>query len=315
MLTERTRHNINPVELAKLTDLQLLARTVVQGVLTGLHRSPHSGTSIEFSQYRPYAQGDDPRLIDWRLYGRTDRVYIKQFQDETTLRCTLLLDCSASMDYTSGSVTKFHYARMLVACLAMLLHKQNDAAGFIAYHHELIQYIPPRSGATQLKRIFVELDNLHSEGQTDTAQALHYLGDVLRPRGMVVLVTDLLHPVDEVIDHLASLRARRHDLIVLQISDPAEETFPFKHSATFIDAESGKEQYAVPSTVRNEYLKNRAKHFDKIRAECLSSEIEIQEFSTSDPLDKALGYFLQRRTNALTTSSPRSRGSGGGSRR
>lgn len=315
MMTERQRQHIDPAQLAKLADLQLLARTVVQGVLTGLHRSPHSGSSIEFAQYRSYSQGDDPRLIDWRLFGRTDRIYIKQFQDETSLRCTLLLDCSASMDYSSGSLTKFHYARMLIACLTMLLHQQRDSAGFIAYHHELLQYIPPKGGSSQLKRIFVELDNLEPEGKTDTAQALHYLGDVLRPRGMVVLVTDLLHPVDEVIDHLASLRARRHDLIVFQISDPAEETFPFKQSATFVDAESGQEQYAVPSTVRQEYLRNRANHFDRIRSECLASEIEIQSFSTSDPLDKALRFFLQRRTHALTTSSPRSRVSGGGSKR
>lgn len=304
-------HSIDPEQLAKVADLQLLARTVVEGLMTGLHRSPHSGTSIEFAQYRPYAQGDDPRSIDWRLYGRSDRLHIKQYQEETNLRCTLLLDCSASMDYASQGVTKFHYARMLVACLAMILNRQRDAVGFISYHHKLLQYIPPRTSPNHIRRLFVELDNLRPEGTTETADALHYLGDVLQPRGMVVLVSDLLHPMEEVVNHLKSLRARRHDLLVFQISDPAEQTFPFKQSATFIDAENAQELFAVPDAVREQYLENRQKHFDFIRKECLASEIEIAEFATTEPLDRALHFFLQRRTSALmTTSRKRRRASG-----
>ncbi|MDK1020352.1 MAG: DUF58 domain-containing protein [Candidatus Hydrogenedentes bacterium] len=305
---------IDPEQLAKIADLQVLARTVVEGVMPGLHRSPHSGSSIEFAQYRPYTQGDDLRNVDWKLYGRTDRLHIKQYQEETTLRCTLLLDCSASMDYASAGLTKFDYARMLVACLAMLLHRQRDAAGFIAYHKELLQYIPPLSNALHLRRIFVELDNLEPQGTGDTAGALHYLGDVLKPRGMVVLVSDLLHPMDEMIEHLKSLRARRHDVVVLQISDPAEQTFPFDKSATFIDAESGDEQYAVPEAVRDNYLRNRREHFDSIRRECLAHEIDIAEFTTTEPLDRALHFFLQHRNHALIRSSLKSRRAEGGGR-
>ena len=280
--------------------------------MTGMHRSPHSGSSIEFAQYRPYTQGDNLRNVDWKLYGRTDRLHIKQYEEETTLRCTVLLDCSASMDYTSHSLTKFHYARMLVACLTMLLQRQRDAAGFIAYHKELLKYVPPMSNAHHLRRIFVELENLETEGAGDTASALHFLGDVLKPRGMVVLVSDLLHPLTSMIEHLKSLRARRHDVVVLQISDPAEQEFPFDASATFVDAESGDEQYAVPGAVREQYLEQRANHFERIRRECLANEIDVAEFTTTDPIDQALHFFLHHRNNALIRSSQRSSRAAGG---
>jgi uncharacterized protein (DUF58 family) len=309
-----TLSSIDPAQLAKIVDLQLLARTVVEGMLSGLHRSPHSGSSIEFAQYRPYAQGDDPRFIDWNLYGRTDRLHIKQFQEETNLRCTLILDCSASMGYGSGGLTKFQYARMLTACMAMILHKQRDAVGFIAHHEELLDYVPPRTVPHHLNRILVDLDNLEPAGQTDAAGALHYLGDVLQPRGMVVLISDLLHPVEETIDHLKSLRARRHDVVVMQISDPAEQTFPFDKTTTFVDMESGNEQYAVPDLVREQYLANRESHFALLRKECLATEIDLAEFTTDESLDHALYFFLRHRSHALmTTSLKRRRGPVAGS--
>lgn len=297
---------IDPCQLAQIGDLQLLARTVVDGMAAGMHRSPHTGASIEFAQYRPYSQGDDPRFVDWKLYGRTDRLHVKQYEEESTMRCTILLDCSASMDYTSGAVTKFNYGRMLTACMALLLQQQRDAVGFVAYHETLVKYVPPNANRFHLRRIFVELDGLKAQGPTDTAGALHFLGDVLKPRGMIVLVTDLLHPLDDMIEHLRSLRARRHDVLVLQLSDPAEQTFPFDATTTFVDMESGREQYAVPSAVRAGYLENRKKHFDRIRGECLAFEIEIEEFTTAEPLDRALHFFLHRRNHALLRSSRRS---------
>lgn len=301
---------IDPEQLAAIRDLQLLARTVVSGVMTGLHRSPHSGSAIEFAQYRPYTQGEDPRFVDWKLYGRTDRLHVKQFQEETNLRCTLVLDCSASMDYGSGPVTKFRYAVMLAAALAVMLREQRDAAGVIAYHHELITHVPPRVGHANLQRILVELDNLRPAGKTDANATLRYLGDVLRPRGMLVLISDLLHPLDEMLEHLKSLRARRHDVLVLQISDPAEQSFPFEQTTTFIDAEDNEELYAVPNAVREGYLENRKRHFDAVRKECLASEIDYEEFVTNEPLDRALNRYLHHRNHALLTKSTKSRGRG-----
>jgi uncharacterized protein (DUF58 family) len=307
-------HFIDPEQLARIADLSLLARTVVEGFLSGVHRSPHSGSSIEFAQYRPYTQDDDPRRIDWKLYARTDRLQIKQHKEETNMRCTLLLDCSASMDYGSTAVSKFAYARMLTACLAMVLHKQRDAVGFIAYHREIATYLPPRNDPRHLQTVFVELDSLRPSGETNTPGALRRLAEFLKPRGMVVLVSDLLYPAEEAIDHLKSLRAMRHDVMVLQIADPAEQTFPFDHATTLVDSEDGSERFTIPDVARAEYLENRRRHFELIRRECLAAEIDIEEFAVSEPLDRALYFFLRRRNDALLTSSRRSRAGADGSR-
>lgn len=196
---------IDPTELANLANLELIARTAVLGFRAGMHRSLKTGASAEFEQYRPYSQGDDPRHVDWRLFGRTDRLHIKEFQDETNLRCTVLLDCSASMDYTSGRLTKFRYAQMLAASLLMMLANQHDAAGLVAYHKELLTHIPPKAGGNHAHRMIVELEKLQPAGETDTAGILDYIGNILPARGMVVLISDLIHPLDEMLTHLRSL--------------------------------------------------------------------------------------------------------------
>lgn len=309
----QTLEFIDPAQLAKIKDLELLARTVVEGFMVGLHRSPHSGTSIEFAQYRPYAQGDSLRFVDWKLYGRSDRLYIKQFHEETNLRCTVLLDCSASMDYGSGELTKFRYAAILAACLAMMLSEQKDAFGLVAYHEKVVEHVPARGDRLHLKRILIDLENLRPAKSTDTAGTLGFVGDVIQPRGMIILISDLLHPIEDMVDHLRSLRARRHDVVVMQISDPAERDFPFERSATFIDAEDDQELFAIPDMVRENYLANRRRHFESLRRECLSGEIDLEEFSTDEPLDRALTYFIHRRNRSLQTSSrKRSRRTGGG---
>lgn len=295
------------------SDLELLARTVVEGFLIGAHRSPHSGSSIEFSQYRPYVQGDDPRSIDWRLLARSDRLHVKQFHEETNLRCTVLLDCSASMDYASPDargVTKFDYARMLTASLLALLTRQKDAAGLIAYHERIVAHLPPRADPNHLRRLLVELSGLRPAEPTDAAVPLRFLGDTIRPRGMVVLVSDLLHPLEGAIEHLESLRARRHDVIVLQVVDPAEETFPFDRTMTLVDAETGREMTAIPDAVRRGYLENRRRHFDSIRRRCHEAEIEIAGFRTDQPLDRALRFFLEGRRRAMLSGAMRRRSAG-----
>lgn len=295
--------HVDPADLMKLSDLQLLARTVVEGSFSGMHRSPLHGSSIEFAQYRPYVQGDDLRHVDWTLYGRTDRLHVKMFHEETSLQCTILLDCSSSMDYGSGAVTKFHYARMLAACLTMLLHKQNDSFGLVGYHHDVFTHLSPKASARHLYNVLTTLDTLQPQGKTDTDKSLAYLGNVLKPRGMVILISDLLHPLDEMLKHLKSLRARRHDVLVLQIADEAEQTFPFDRTITLVDAESSNEQYVVPDSVRKEYLENRRTHFATIQRECRAAEIDVEEFITTEPLDRALHHFMYKRNNALYTSS------------
>ena len=296
---------IDPIILSRISDLMLLARTVVDGFTAGLHRSASFGSSIEFAQYRPYVQGDDPRFVDWDLYARTDRLHTKQFQEDSNLRCVFLIDCSASMAYASGEVTKFQYARMLAACLTMLLIHQKDTVGLIGFQHDINVYIPPRKSPQHLRRILVELDQMNPKGKTDIGKVLQYLGDVLPSRGMVVLISDLLYPADEFLQYLKILKARHHDVLICQISDPAEQSFPFDQSKTFIDAESENEQFIVPDSVRAEYLENRNRHFDEIRNECLAVEMDLEEFTTSEPLDRALHYFLMRRIRTCMASSGR----------
>lgn len=292
---------IDPRQLARITDLELLARTVVDGFMSGVHRSPRIGSSVEFAQYRAYSQGDDPRFLDWKLYGRTDRLNIKQFREETNLHACILLDCSASMDYGQGAFTKFRYAVALSACLATLLQGQGDAPGLIAYHQNLVCHLPPELEKRHLRRLLATLEGLRPEQHSDVPNALGYLGQSLRPRGIVILVTDLLYPLPQVIEHLKMLRARRHDVLVFQISDPSERDFDYSDPLTLMDLESTREQYLVPDEIREAYLENRRQHFKTIVHEAVAAEIDHCELFCDQPLDGALRHFLHHRNRALKT--------------
>lgn len=296
---------IDPSRLARISDLELLARTVVEGLMAGIHRGPKTGTSIDFAQYRFYSQGDDPRFLDWKLYGRTDRLYLKQFQEETNLRATLILDCSASMGYGSRSLNKFQYARMLCACLALIMKRQGDAVGLLAYRRGPLVHLPPGRTARHHPQLMANLARLEADEATDTAAILRYLGDVLPPRGLVILITDCLYPLEEMIVHLRSLRARRQDVLLYQISDPAEREFPFEKAVTLLDAEDDNQCFVVPGAVRQAYLENRRMHFEALRKACLEAEIDCAEFSSDEPLDRSLRHFLERRGNLLLTSGRR----------
>lgn len=292
---------IPPQQLAAISNLELLARTVVDGLGAGIHKSPQTGSSIEFAQYRSYTQGDDLRFMDWKLFGRTDRLYLKQFQEETNLSCTILLDCSASMGFGSGSVSKFRYGQMLAAALATILQSQGDRFGLVTYHREVAHYLPPRGDRSALRRLLITLESMKAEQETHTQDALEFLGEILKPRGMVILIADLLHPLDQVVTHLRSLRARRHDVMVLQISDPSEVEFRFDRAVTLVDMEANNEIFVVPEAVRDAYLENRKQHFQSIRQACLAAEIDIAEFRCDQPLDFALRHFLKHRRGALKT--------------
>jgi len=299
-------HNIAPDDLVKVQDLSLLAQVLVAGQRLGLHRSPNAGTSVEFSQYRPYAQGDDPRFVDWKRYGRTDRLHIKEFHEETNMRCTLLLDCSASMGYGTSAMTKFRYAQILAASLAWLLSQQHDEVALVAYHSEICCHIPHQRRAHQVRRLLTALEGLKPGGATETGPALGWVGDIMAPRGMVVLISDLLQPLPQVATQLRALRARRHDVMVFQVQDVAEATLPFGDAVTLVDAEGGGERPVEAEKVRGAYLERRGAHFDEIRALCLAYEIDYMTVQSDAPLDGALRHFLYRRTHALLTRSRQS---------
>lgn len=306
------QRNIAPEDLAQVNDLWLLAQTLVAGQQLGLHRSPHSGVSIEFAQYRPYAQGDDPRFVDWRRYGRTDRLHIKEFHEETNMRCTILLDCSASMGYGTTALTKFRYAQILAASLAWLLTLQHDEVALAAYHERIETHIPFQRRGHQVRRLIAAMEGLTPGGQTATGDALAWAGGVMASRGMVVLISDLVQPLPVVETQLRALRARRHDVLVFQIADIAEETFPFTSEVTLRDVEAPEERPADQVHIRDQYLANRAAHFDRIREVCLGHEIDFESLRTDRPLDVALQQFLHRRTHALLRTSKRALGGGGG---
>ena len=290
---------IDPAELARLANLPLIARTVVAGLGAGLHRGWRIGGAAEFAQYRPYVPGDDPRRVDWRLYGRSDRLYIRQFDEETNVACTVLLDCSGSMDYGSGAVDKFAYGQMLAACLVLLAAAQGDAVGLVAFRDEVVCCEPARSQVEQPQRLLARLDGLAAGGTMAAAQALAFAAESLPARGLVVLISDLLQPVAALAAGLRQLGARRHDTVVLQIGDPAEETFPFERSLELIDAEDGRRQVVVPGLVRQGYLDNRRRHFQQIRRLCLEAGIDWAEFSCAAPLDLALHHYIHRRRRLL----------------
>jgi len=311
-MPSNVERNIAPEDLAKVNDLWLLAQTLVAGQQLGLHRSPHSGASVEFAQYRPYSQGDDPRFVDWRRYGRSDRLHIKEFHEETNMRCTLLLDCSASMGYGTTALTKFRYAQILAASLAWLLSAQHDEVALAAYQESICSHIPFQRRTHQVRRLVAAVEGLEPSGRTETADALAWVGNVMTARGMVVLISDLLQPLEVVETQLRALRARRHDVLVFQIADAAEETFPFSGEVTLKDAEGHGERPIAPEKIRDAYLANREAHFSRIREVCLAFEIDYEPLLTDQPLDHALHQFLHRRTHALLTTSKRANVAGGG---
>src|SRR3954470_5165084 len=246
---------IDPATLMRIKSLQLRAKIVVQGFLSGLHRSPHHGFSVEFSEYRHYSPGDDPRHLDWRLYARTDRYYIKRFEDETNLRCHLVVDLSRSMEYGSLGYTKADYARTLAATLAYYLQTQRDAAGLTTFHDQILDYLPSRYRPGHLRRLMLLLERPVAGTATNLTKPLERVAELLRKRGVVVLVSDLLAPLDGLANQLAALVSRGHEVIVFQVLDPAELEFQFDEAALFVDAESDRELYVDPQTIRDEYLR------------------------------------------------------------
>lgn len=286
---------IDPVQLMRIKDLQMLARTVVEGFMTGIHKSPHTGASLEFAQYRAYTQGDDLRYLDWKLYGRSDRLYLKQFREESNLRCTLVLDCSGSMAYGSAAVAKFQYACMLAASLATVLVAQGDAVGLAAYHEDLIEHLPPARDGRAMRRLYARLASLEPQQTTNSERALATVARMLPARGMVILISDFLEPVEAAIQHLRTLRAQAHDVMAFQVADPAERDFPFEQAVTLLDLEATDELFVVPEAVREGYLANRKAHFDAVAQAAARAEIDLAEFMVDQPLDHALRFFVQQR--------------------
>jgi uncharacterized protein (DUF58 family) len=287
---------LDPAVLARIGSLELRARTIVEGFLSGLHRSPLKGFSVEFAEYRPYLPGDDLSVIDWKVFAKTDRHYVKQFEEETNLRAYLILDVSASMNYGTGPLTKLAYGSCLAAALAYLLQRQRDAAGLMTFDDRVRTMLPPSSRPGHLRAMLHALDTEPEGASTDTGRLLHQLADVIAKRGLVVVISDLLDEPDSVIDGLRHLRFRGSDVLVFHVLDRAELTFPFEGAATLRDVESGDQLVTAPDAVRQGYLAALEAHVERFRRELRSAGIDYRLLDTREPLDTALHSFLSVRS-------------------
>ena len=295
---------LDPSVIARLATMELKARTVVEGFLSGLHRSPYKGFSVEFAEYRQYLPGDDLSALDWKVYARSDRHYIKKFEEESNLECHLLLDVSGSMRYggaalahdTGTSVSKIEYASVLAASLAFLMHRQRDACGLMAFDEKIAVRVPASARRGQLHTILVALERLTTGRRSDVARPLQQLAEALLRRSMVVLISDLLDEPEPIIKGLRHLRFRGSDVVVFQIRHPDELTFPFSASARFRDLESAEAVTADPRGIRDEYLRELRRIQSRYEQELRGIGIDYVPLDTSQPLDFALTAYLAARS-------------------
>ncbi len=290
---------LSPDALAGLDDLEMRARTAVEGFLSGLHRSPHRGFSVEFNDYRRYQRGDDMRHVDWRLYARSDRLYVKQYEDETNARCVILLDVSASMAYGSGGASKLEYGVTLASALAYLVTRQRDAAGLITFDDRVRERIPPKCRRPHLMRILGSLSRVEPGRGTDAARPLADLAASLTRKSMVILITDFLDGEERTIGALRNLRGMGNDVIAFQTLDGAELELPFGETSEFIDMESGESFTASPPAVRRAYLERLGEFLARCRRGCLGGGVDHCLLNTSEPLDRALSSYLSRRARSF----------------
>ena len=287
---------IDPAALMRIKSMELRARVVVQGFWKGIHKSPYHGFSVEFSEYREYSPGDETRYLDWRLFARSDRYYIKKFEDETNLRCHLLVDHSLSMGYGSVGYTKAQYAGTLAATLAYFLSMQGDAVGLATFDNKLDQYHVPRNRPGYLRRLMLALETQPQGTATDLNAPLQRLAELLNKRGLLILISDLLAPIEPLETHLDYLRAGGHDVVIFNILDPAELNFDFEEPALFHDVESGRHLYVDPATARTDYQSKLEQHLTAARTLCQNLGIDYHLFATDRPFELALLEFIQGRS-------------------
>jgi uncharacterized protein (DUF58 family) len=296
-----TRHDsyrfLEPAALARVKNLSLVARGVVEGFISGLHASPYKGFSIEFAEHRKYTPGDNPRHLDWRILGRTDRLYVKQYEEETNLRAQILLDTSGSMSFGSGEgLTKLRYGCYLVAVLAYLMMRQQDAVGLTTFDTQVQLDMPSRSSPRHFNEMMQRLEAVRHGRTTDIAQTLHRMADRFKRRRLIVLVSDLYDEPEAVGRALHHFRNRRHEVIVFHVLDKAEIDLPFRAVTTFRDLETGERLQVDPTFVRDDYRRRFQEFIDGYRRMCNECRIDYVMTDTSVPYDLLLSRYLTART-------------------
>jgi uncharacterized protein (DUF58 family) len=289
---------LDPAIIARLGTIDLKARTIVEGLLSGLHRSPYKGLSVEFAEYRQYLPGDDLATLDWKIYARTDRHVVKKYEEETNLDCHILLDVSASMGYGSHGITKLQYGSYLAGALAYLMNRQRDAVGLIAFDERVVSMLPARARGGHLRALLVTLERLSIGTRTNVAKPMHDLAEAITKRGLVVLISDLLDDSDQVLRGLKHFRYRGTDVIVFHVLDPHELKFPFEQAARFRDLETADEVHADPNVVRQDYLDRMNALIALYRRELGLAGIDYCLLDTAQPLEMGLMAYLMTRRKA-----------------
>lgn len=288
---------LDPEVLARIGSLELLARAVVEGFMSGLHRSPFTGFSTEFTEYRQYNPGDDLRYLDWRLLARTDRYFIKKYRADTNAQCYLLIDTSASMRYAqAGRISKLQYAKFLAASLAYLLNRQQDAVGLVAFDQRVHTQVPARSRTGHMRTIFGQLSLLEAGGETRLAESLHDLAEILTRRGIVVLISDFYDDSERLQSAFQHLRFKGHDLVAFHILDKSEVDFDFSDPILVLeDSETAEQMPVLPDVVMSDYRARMRGHIDEMRRCAAANRVDYEMITTDQPLDFALSSFLSRR--------------------
>lgn len=294
---EDYRKYLNPAIVSKLNSLELKARLVVEGFMVGLHQSPYHGFSAEFSQHRPYMQGDYLKDIDWKIYGKTDKYFIKQYEEETNLVSQVILDISKSMDYASGkNIRKLEYASTLTASLIYIMLRQQDAAGLTLYSDKIEASLPPKSSRSYIKQLLMQLSEVRASSGTRTAECLNRVAEKVKRKGLVVVISDFFDDADSTLKALKNFRYQKNETIVFQILDPLEMTFDFGTDAIFRDMETAEEITTQPYQIQKAYQSAVKEFISKIKEECLRSNIEYNLIQTNETFDKALFSYFKKRS-------------------
>ncbi|HXG93353.1 MAG TPA: DUF58 domain-containing protein [Blastocatellia bacterium] len=285
-----------PEVLARISSLELIARSVVEGFISGLHRSPYLGFSTDFAEHRQYMPGDDLRHLDWKLLARTDRLYIKKYQGDTNAQIHLLIDASASMGYASGEVTKLQYAQYLASSLAYLGVRQHDSVGLVVFNEDVVEYLPPRSKSGHLRTVLGVIERLAPARGTALSEQLHRLAERLTRRGVVVLLSDFYDEPESVNEGLEHLRFQGNEVIVFHLMDRQELDFEFDEPVVLEDSETEEQLHVLPDVLRDEYLRAIRSHVNALKEGAARNRIDYELIRTSDPLDAALFSYLARRS-------------------
>lgn len=290
------RKYLQPDVVAKLVNMELVARLVVEGFITGLHKSPYHGFSVEFAEHRAYMPGDEIKRIDWKIYAKTDRYYVKQFEEETNLKAYIVLDASRSMGYgADGRISKLEYGSYVTASLAQLMIQQRDAVGLTLYDEKIRTHMPPHATKSYLREIHRQLEVVKPGNKTGTAASLHEIAERIKRRGLVIIISDLFDKPEEVMSALRHFRHKKNEVIVMQVLDPLERSFAFGRDAIFKDLETSEELMTQPWHIQKAYQQSMKEFLDSYKRACRENNIDYVLLDTATPFDVALFEYLHKR--------------------